>query len=64
MKNDLTQYSNCELSMMFMNVETDYLFAKQCQSTSDLRDYAESVYKFTENQWLELEADFTNGILD
>lgn len=61
---DLTNYSDQELSLLFLNDEPLYLAARQAGSINELKQIADDFFVYDEAQMTELEQDFMNGAFD
>jgi hypothetical protein len=58
---NITQYSDQELSLYFMNDEGLYNMAQSCNSSNELQEIADQCFIYTPDQLSELEDDFSNG---
>ena len=60
--NDITKYSDHELSLIVMNNEVLYKWAMNRQF-KDLHIILHTTYKYTEKQWDQLTEDVANAII-
>jgi len=60
--NDITKYSDNELSLIVMNNEVLYKWAINRQF-KDLHIILDTTYKYTEKQWEQLSKDVANEIV-
>jgi len=58
---NITQYSDQELSLLFMNDEPLYHAACRAGSINELKQLADEVFIYTPGQLSELEQDFFDG---
>jgi hypothetical protein len=58
MKQDITQYSDAELSLHFFNDEGLYRAMRRCYKSEQLRALADECFTYTEDQFDELVSDF------
>jgi len=61
---NITQYSDQELSLLFMNDEPLYRAACCAGSADELKELADEVFIYTPEQLTELEQDFSEGAFD
>lgn len=51
---DLTEYSDAELSLVVFNDEDLYKFVRRTYNLRTVREYMEEMFKFTQEQWEDL----------
>ena len=61
---NLTGYSDQELSLIFNNDETLYNMARKAGSINELKDIADQFFIYDDEQLAELEQDFMDGSFD
>lgn len=64
-KQDLTRYSDQELSMLVQNDEVLYNTYMRCvrkNNLEELKNFLDEVYIYTKEQWEDLESDFDSEV--
>ena len=61
---NITTYSDQELSLLFLNTESLYLQAQKAGDINELRRIANDNFIYTNDQITELEQDFFDGAFD
>jgi len=61
---NITQYSDQELSLLFLNDEPLYLAAQQAGSINELKQIADEYFIYDDAQLAELGQDFMDGSFD
>ncbi|RKX23582.1 MAG: hypothetical protein DRP45_10215 [Candidatus Zixiibacteriota bacterium] len=57
---NITSYSDEELSLLMLNTEDCYNFALRCNNDTELFDYVNERYVFTDLQWAVLCEDVSD----
>ncbi|MDX1421565.1 MAG: hypothetical protein R3322_00405 [Kiloniellales bacterium] len=57
-KQNVTRYSDAELSLLVLNTEPHYREFMDCESEEELRAFVERAFIFTEKQFAELLDDW------
>jgi hypothetical protein len=51
---DITEYSDAELSLIVFNDEDLYRFVRRTYNLRTVREYLEEMFKFSQEQWEDL----------